>query len=55
MFDKNTPAIEQVLERGLTQSFDVNPSTTGNKDEAANLVRYLRNQVLTVDAWDGND
>jgi len=54
-FDSNKPAVEQLLNHGLQHQFEVNPSLTFNPQEHLNFAKYLKDQVLQIDAWDGTN
>jgi hypothetical protein len=55
LFNKNKPAIEQILDRGLTIPFEVNPLSTSDAKEHEKFAKYLKDQVLAIDVWNGED
>ena len=44
LFNSSKPAIEQILDRGLTIPFEVNPLSTGETKEHEKFARYLKEQ-----------
>ena len=55
LFNNNKPAIEQILDRGLTVPFEVNPLVTGDVKEHEKFAKYLKEQVLSIDVHNGED
>ena len=53
LFTKTRPAIEQILDRGLQCQFDINPVSTQNAQEHAKFAKYLKEQILQIEVWDG--
>lgn len=52
---KQKPALEQVLDRGIQHTFDINPVTTKNHEEHIQLAKYLNSQLLTIELWNAED
>ena len=42
LFTSNKPAIEQILDRGLSVPFEVNPLSTGDAKEHEKFAKYLK-------------
>lgn len=55
LFNQNKPAIEQILDRGLSIPFEVNPLMTQDAKEHEKFAKYLKDQVLSIDVWNGED
>lgn len=55
LFNSSKPAIEQILDRGLTTPFEINPLLTSDSKEHEKFAKYLKEQTLSVDVWNGED
>ena len=55
LFNSSKSAIEQILDRSLSLPFEVNPLHTNDPREHEKFAKYLKEQVLSVDVWNGED
>ena len=54
-FRGNKSVIEQILDHGLSVPYEVNPLSTGNVKEHENFAKYLKDSILSIDVWNGED
>ena len=54
-FDATAEKIEQILDHGLSVPYEVNPLSTGNVKEHENFAKYLKDSILSIDVWNGED
>lgn len=43
------------MDRGLTLPFEINPLLTSDAKEHEKFAKYLKEQTLSIDVWDGED
>ena len=55
LFTAGKPAIEQILDHALCCPFEVNATKSGERTEHEKFARYLKDSVLSVDVWNGED
>ena len=54
-FTQNKPVVEQILDRGLAIPFEVSALRTREATEHEKFAKYLKEQVLTIDLFNGAD
>ena len=54
-FRGNKSVIEQILDHGLSVPYEVNPLSKNNVKEHEEFAKYLKDSILSIDVWDGEN